>query len=754
MNFSAYNIYADADEDKAYSSCTDINGNCFTSYPSLNKILIDASFPIITSYQPYGLTCVNGFLFVCDTVYGNVYCYDNTNTQISSFSTNPGPNYICSDWSGDKSATTFNLYITHVETNVISYITFDTSIFFTNLQTYDTTIYSEISLQVIDITYRQYNSYKYLYLTTGQTYIKQIDISNLNLLNPLIPYTVKTQIQCSIISNTIQYYNNNFYIANSTDGIYMQSINYNSNTGLILTLNVALLIIAGGSTTITNYQSATAQGQQISALGFTYFYYPGILRFFIGTSEGQLIMLESNNPFYASIIYSGTSAIEYTATDTNLNVYGSIPPDNNKIIQITNDGNVPTSETDIIVGLPFGPRGMVLINNFLFISDNSNGNLAYFDLNNIVNGQTLILLTGQPHGICTDWDGQSSSCNIYVANEGASIISSLTIGDINNIANTIIQNSDIAINIDDCITEGITYRKYNNNGYLYCTTGNSIGNAILQIDLSNNNNITQLTINFTNSNSDTWAITNFDESFYIGYGVAGGIEQFTINNYNFGTGLIYAFNNGYSVIQSGETTITNGLVSTDQSQYISSLGMSYNYNIFGLNLYVGTTDGYIVKLSYSNDYSCFGYNTDIIMADLTSKRICDIKENDEILEDRTTNKTSKVVKVSKQFVKNYGYKLEKDLIGNTKDIYCTNHPIWCNNGENRIFPSDIQGSERVQIKEYMYDILFENEGTFYANNIKVDSLPPLKDYKYDGEDDPIRQKPKMTFLFDGIDKFE
>ena len=54
----------------------------------------------------------------------------------------------------------------------------------------------------------------------------------------------------------------------------------------------------------------------------------------------------------------------------------------------------------------------------------------------------------------------------------------------------------------------------------------------------------------------------------------------------------------------------------------------------------------------------------------------------------------------------------------------------------------------------MYDILFENEGTFYANNIKVDSLPPLKDYKYDGEDDPIRQKPKMTFLFDGIDKFE
>jgi hypothetical protein len=33
-------------------------------------------------------------------------------------------------------------------------------------------------------------------------------------------------------------------------------------------------------------------------------------------------------------------------------------------------------------------------------------------------------------------------------------------------------------------------------------------------------------------------------------------------------------------------------------------------------------------------------------------------------------------------------------------------------------------------------------------------LPPLKDHKYDGEDDPIRQKPKMTTIFDSIDTYD
>lgn len=109
-----------------------------------------------------------------------------------------------------------------------------------------------------------------------------------------------------------------------------------------------------------------------------------------------------------------------------------------------------------------------------------------------------------------------------------------------------------------------------------------------------------------------------------------------------------------------------------------------------------------------------------------------------------------------------GCKIKKGLIGNTEDIICTdNHPIWCNNDKNRIFAKDIDGVEKIKLAEYIYDIQFEDEGTFYANGIKVDSFPPFnkgsklpkelyfdeskyKDYVYTGEDDPIRNKPLMT----------
>lgn len=743
MNFLALNMFTNSGE--CYSTCTDINDNMFASFPTLNLITFDQYSSIATEFQPYGLISVNNYLFVCDTINNMVWCYNN-GSFIANIVTIEGPMRICSDWTGDLTLTTFNLYITHVNTNIISYVTFDTVNFFTNLSTYDTTISGESSSQMLDIVCRHYNSYTYLYLTTGFTYIKQIDITNLSLLNPLIPYTINTALSCSIISNTIQYYNNNFFIANSTDGIYMQSSSYNSNTGLILSLNASILIIAGGSTNIANNEMATASGQQASCLGLSYFVFPFGMTMFIGTTEGNLVALLINNVFYASIIYSGSGGVEYPATDNNFNVYGSIPNDNNKIVQITNDGYEPTSQTDIITGLPWSPRGFVIINNNIFISDNTEGNVIWFDLNNFENYH-ILSVGGSPHGMCTDWDGSSNYCHLYVGNEQLSLISIIIIENLTNIPSSMSLYTNINI---EGVTEGVAFRTFNGNNYLYATQGNS-SNNILQINLQDYS-ISQLSFDV----NVAWGIVIFDETFYIGSGVGGGIYQYTIKNYNFGTGLIYTLNSSILVLQSGDspTTITNGLVSTDPTQYISALGMSYNYDMNGLNIYVGSTDGYIVKLSYSNNYSCFGYNTDVIMADLSSKRICDIKENDEILEDIITNKTSKVAKVSKQFVKNYGYKLEKYLIGNTKDIYCTNHPIWCNNGKNRIFPSDIQGSERVQIKEFMYDILFENEGTFYANNIKVDSLPPLKDYKYDGEDDPIRQKPKMTFLFDGIDKFE
>jgi hypothetical protein len=107
--------------------------------------------------------------------------------------------------------------------------------------------------------------------------------------------------------------------------------------------------------------------------------------------------------------------------------------------------------------------------------------------------------------------------------------------------------------------------------------------------------------------------------------------------------------------------------------------------------------------------------------------------------------------------------IKDKLIGNTGEIICTDHPIWCNNGKNRIFPFNIKGVISSQIFDTFYDIQFEEEGTFLVNGIMVDSLSPhnnvvklpyssyIDKTKYlenelVGEDDPIRHKPPMTTI--------
>ena len=163
------------------------------------------------------------------------------------------------------------------------------------------------------------------------------------------------------------------------------------------------------------------------------------------------------------------------------------------------------------------------------------------------------------------------------------------------------------------------------------------------------------------------------------------------------------------------------------------------------------------------DGACFTGDMNVIMADGSNKKLKDVKRGDMILEDKATGKTNMVARLYSEFLVSSGYKIKKGLIGNTDDIVCTKHPIWCNNDQNRIMPENIIGSEPIMITEFVYDIQFEDEGTFYVNDIKVDSLPPYNGHsrlsedlyftkeKYEkygnylcsGEDDPIRNKPPM-----------
>ncbi len=147
------------------------------------------------------------------------------------------------------------------------------------------------------------------------------------------------------------------------------------------------------------------------------------------------------------------------------------------------------------------------------------------------------------------------------------------------------------------------------------------------------------------------------------------------------------------------------------------------------------------------------------MKDFSVKPIYLIKTGDLVLSsDNTYLKVARVVNYHHHGII---YCIPKGLIGNNKVIYCTNHPIWCNNGENRIYPSNIAKIKKVEYTGTLYNIQFEDEGTFYVNNVKVDSLSPnnkkfklpkemyfdkskYTDYICKGEDDQTRKKPQMT----------
>lgn len=164
----------------------------------------------------------------------------------------------------------------------------------------------------------------------------------------------------------------------------------------------------------------------------------------------------------------------------------------------------------------------------------------------------------------------------------------------------------------------------------------------------------------------------------------------------------------------------------------------------------------------TTNFPCFTGTTKVLTANNTWEKIKNLKRGDVLITNEKTNTTAKIANVLSYKVITKCFKIKSGLINNDEELICINHPIWCNNGKNRIFPSDIVGVEHINMYDTFYDIQFEDEGTFIiSNKVLVDSLSPNHRYtklpkhmyfnpiKYtdhidDSEDDPFRNKPKMT----------
>lgn len=197
---------------------------------------------------------------------------------------------------------------------------------------------------------------------------------------------------------------------------------------------------------------------------------------------------------------------------------------------------------------------------------------------------------------------------------------------------------------------------------------------------------------------------------------------------------------------------------------------------------VSTQSGYVSGINsgepdngpsqtYSDTFNMMGVcvlsTTKILLCGNKIKEIKDIIRGDLIIINKQTNEYKPVANITKT-LNTKAILIPKGLINNTNDLICTlTHPIWI--GESmRIRAKDIKGTKKIHVNDYFYNIQFEDEGCFYAENIKVDSLSPnctnmklpkelyFNKSKYnnnisiDNLDDKRSDKPKFLSSYDPV----
>jgi len=201
------------------------------------------------------------------------------------------------------------------------------------------------------------------------------------------------------------------------------------------------------------------------------------------------------------------------------------------------------------------------------------------------------------------------------------------------------------------------------------------------------------------------------------------------------------------------------------SSLVPAGGTSSVSVLYGLGAAQGSQaaggNGYMT-ISPASAGICFRDSTRVLMADRTFKAIKDIQRGDEILTDKKTGATKKVARSLKYMATGKATEIPMHLIGNRRTIVCSStHPFWIND-KRRILAGDIEGTETIQICEWLYTIQFEDEGTYYVEGVKVDAVSPdhrkhklPKELYFDqtkykanrvmkSEDDERRKKPNMT----------
>ena len=159
---------------------------------------------------------------------------------------------------------------------------------------------------------------------------------------------------------------------------------------------------------------------------------------------------------------------------------------------------------------------------------------------------------------------------------------------------------------------------------------------------------------------------------------------------------------------------------------------------------------------------CVLGKTNILMGDGSLKPIKDIVRGERVITDKATGATKKVARVLYSVFKGAAVRIPKGTLGSTEEVICTEeHPVWSEDSTYRTKSKDVKGAIRFQLWDTVYNLQYEEEGTYYAEGIRMDSVSPyfhvnrlpkqlyFNKAKHDkraivkDENDPRRGKPKM-----------
>lgn len=137
----------------------------------------------------------------------------------------------------------------------------------------------------------------------------------------------------------------------------------------------------------------------------------------------------------------------------------------------------------------------------------------------------------------------------------------------------------------------------------------------------------------------------------------------------------------------------------------------------------------ISRVMISGELVCVIGSTQITLSDGSTKQIKDLQRGDEILQDADTQSTAIVSRVISTNAREPELvRMPPGLLGNTQELILTgSHPIHAKDGKTRLQAKNVPGTQPVRVENeavILFNLQFDTEGTFYANQVKVDSMSP------------------------------